>query len=191
MGGVSISGFETLNGFFNKTTNHNDTVTLGAGFNTAVIMQLLDGNDSYSGGSGNDYIEGGAGDDTLGGGAAGSDTLFGGSGNDSFVVDNATTTLNEAAGQGTDTVLASLNWLLADEFENLTLTGFGNINGYGNNAANVITGNNGSTGSRPAAATIRSTAAAAATSSTAWRGTTPSTARAATTRSRMAKAPTR
>ncbi len=36
-----------------------------------------------------------------------------------------------------------ITWGLADQFENLTLTGSGNINGYGNGAANVITGNGG------------------------------------------------
>jgi len=142
VGGVGISGFEAMALLFNQTTQFADTITLGAAFDRAMTINLLDGNDSYSGGLGGDYVNGGAGNDTLGGGG-GTNTLIGGVGNDSYVVENNTTTLSEAAGEGTDTVLASINWGLAENFENLTLTGFGNIDGYGNGAANVITGNNG------------------------------------------------
>jgi Ca2+-binding RTX toxin-like protein len=44
---------------------------------------------------------------------------------------------------GIDTVQANITWALADGFENLTLTGTGNINATGNNAANVLIGNSG------------------------------------------------
>jgi Ca2+-binding RTX toxin-like protein len=76
-------------------------------------------------------------------GKAGADTLRGGPGNDTYVVDNAADALFENAGEGTDTVQASIAWTLAANFENLTLTGTAAINGTGNGAANVLQGNGG------------------------------------------------
>jgi Ca2+-binding RTX toxin-like protein len=79
-------------------------------------------------------------------GAGGDDIMIGGFGNDTYVVDSVTDMVQELPGQGTDTVLASLNFSLATfgsfgSIENLTLNGKGNISGTGNALANVITGN--------------------------------------------------
>jgi len=98
------------------------------------------GRDLLSGGAGNDSLEGEAGNDTLNGGA-GRDTMKGGTGNDLFYVDNAGD--KALGGSGTDKVNASINYSLAGDVENLTLTGTANLRGTGNDLANTIIGNAG------------------------------------------------
>lgn len=75
-------------------------------------------------------------------GNSGANVLTGGAGNDTYVADGADTIV-ENAGEGTDTVQASVNWVLASNLENLTLTGTVAINGTGNILNNVLAGNSG------------------------------------------------
>ena len=93
-----------------------------------------------SGNSAANTLTGGAGNDTLNGGA-GIDTLLGGAGNDIYVVDSATDILTENLGEGTDTVQSSVTLTLANNLENLSLTGASLINGTGNALDNLLTGN--------------------------------------------------
>jgi trimeric autotransporter adhesin len=88
----------------------------------------------------NNEIEGSAAGNFLDGGA-GADTMSGGDGNDTYVIDNAGDSISENANAGSDTVLSSITHTLAAEFENLTLTGNDAIDGFGNNARNVLIGN--------------------------------------------------
>jgi VCBS repeat-containing protein len=99
-------------------------------------------NNVITGNSGANTLSGGAGNDILDGGA-GADLLQGGTGDDTFIVDNIGDRVVESAGEGIDTVQASVSYTLADNVENLTLTGLGNINGTGNALDNVIIGNGG------------------------------------------------
>ena len=73
-------------------------------------------------------------------GLAGIDTMSGGLGNDTYVVDNSDDVVVETANQGTDTVIASADYTLTANVENLTLTGSA-IVGIGNSGANIIIGN--------------------------------------------------
>ncbi|BAG02121.1 hypothetical protein MAE_22990 [Microcystis aeruginosa NIES-843] len=109
-------------------------------------------NNVLNGGLGNDTINGGLGNDTLDGGV-GVDSMDGGDGNDTYFVDNVGDIVKEvfddAPGGTADTVLASVSYSLAPGtfgnqgygIENLTLTGFGNINATGNSKNNILTGN--------------------------------------------------
>jgi Ca2+-binding RTX toxin-like protein len=69
--------------------------------------------------------------------------MTGTAGNDTFVVDNGADTITEGLGQGTDTALTSVSYVLPDNVENLTATGILNVSLAGNALANVITGNGG------------------------------------------------
>jgi len=108
----------------------------GSGADTIIgnsVDNILRGN------AGNDLLAGGAGNDLLDGGT-GDDEMLGGLGNDRFIVDSAGDKFVELAGEGTDTVVSSINYALTDNVENLTLTGAA-VSGTGNDLDNVITGN--------------------------------------------------
>jgi Ca2+-binding RTX toxin-like protein len=104
-----------------------DTLIGGAGHNT-----LLGGEDC-------DTLTGGALDDVLDGGT-GSDCLAGGLGDDAYHVDDEYDTVSEEVDAGTDTVYSSVSIYLAQNVENLVLTGAA-VSGEGNDLANTITGN--------------------------------------------------
>lgn len=74
-------------------------------------------------------------------GAAGADTMLGGGGDDNYVVDNTGDVVIENAGEGVDTVLASVSYTLSANVENLVLTGTASINGTGNASDNRLQGN--------------------------------------------------
>jgi serralysin len=80
------------------------------------------GNDSLTGGAGDDELHGGEGNDTMKGGV-GDDAMAGGLGNDNYYVDDIGDEVTENAGEGTDTVRASLaTYSLGSNFENLVGT---------------------------------------------------------------------
>ena len=126
-----------------------ENLTLTGGSGLSAVGNDLDnvitgntGNNNLNGGLGDDTINGGNGNDTLNGGL-GADSLVGGVGNDLYVLDDAGDTVTELAGQGTDSVQASVSHVLSDNVENLTLTGSANIDATGNDLNNNIVGNAG------------------------------------------------
>src|SRR6185503_17046630 len=98
------------------------------------------------GGADNDDLFGGAGNDLLDGGT-GADDLLGGAGNDVYVVDSNLDTVTENDKEGIDEIRAFVAIDLSDpafaNVENLTLLGSDDLDGAGNDAANVIAGNDG------------------------------------------------
>jgi Ca2+-binding RTX toxin-like protein len=108
--------------------NNNPNVLVGTALADSIFG--FGGNDSLYGFDGNDYLDGGTGNDYMAGGA----------GNDTYVVDNISDTVFEAAGAGIDKVNASVNYVLEDNVENLSLFG-GAIAGIGNGRGNTIIGN--------------------------------------------------
>ncbi len=101
-----------------------------------------DAGDHLHGGHGNDAITGGSGDDVIDGGA-GADRMAGGAGNDTYLVDNPGDVVIEHSGDGIDTVVTGFDHVLADNVENVTLTGTADISATGNGLDNVIVSNSG------------------------------------------------
>jgi len=97
------------------------------------------GDDTLYGEDGNDVLDGRAGDDTLDGGA-GDDIMTGGTGNDTFIVGNAGDVVIEFAGEGVDTVEASIDFALSANVEHLILTDSA-VFGTGNALDNTLEGN--------------------------------------------------
>lgn len=119
----------------NDTVKASTSYTLGAHVENLVLVG------SGLTGTGNtlaNAITGTTGNDTIDG-AGGADTLTGGLGNDSYSVENAGDAVVELAGEGTDTVTATVDYTLAANVEKLTLSGSAHA-GTGNALANTITG---------------------------------------------------
>ncbi|ACC83035.1 beta strand repeat-containing protein [Nostoc punctiforme] len=133
---LTLTGTDAINGTGNSLNN------ILTGNTGANILSGEGGNDTLLGGAGNDTLLGGAGNDTLDGGL-GADSLNGGVGNDIYTVDNIGDIIIEGLNAGTDLVNSSVSFVLADNVENLTLTGTGAIDGTGNILNNILIGNTG------------------------------------------------
>ena len=97
---------------------------------------------TITGNTAGNILSGGDGNDTLDGGT-GADTMIGGDGNDTFKVDNVSDVVTEASGEGTDTVISTVNYTLGANVDNLTLTGTTALIANGNADVNILTGNAG------------------------------------------------
>lgn len=149
-----LTGSARIDGYGNQldndiTGNAGDNRLKGEAGNDRLYG--LDGKDTLEGGAGNDSLYGGAGDDTLLGddgddwldAGSGADLLIGGAGNDTYVISQIEQRISEMAGGGVDTVRSSINYGLVGALENLVLTGTADLNGFGNELNNELTGNAG------------------------------------------------
>jgi Ca2+-binding RTX toxin-like protein/subtilisin family serine protease len=158
---TDTSGNDTINAAAVTTDLHID-LTPGAASTIAGRSVLItadtvienvyggDGNDTVLGNDADNHLVGGRGDDILWGGAGadildggfGADTMSGGLGDDAYYIDSLSDQVVENPGEGTDTVYASVNYVLPGNVENLVLSASaGAISGTGNDLDNVITGN--------------------------------------------------
>lgn len=109
------------------------------------VLHGNDGDNRIDGAAGDDRLFGGAGNDRLRGGA-GDDFMAGGAGDDRYLVDSRHDRIEEARGNGTDTVLARIDVALnvyGQGVENLRLLGSEDLAGTGNTLGNLILGNAG------------------------------------------------
>ncbi len=120
------------------TGNSGDN-SMSANQSLASTLNGLNGNDYLYGGAGIDSLNGGLGNDYLNGGA-GADSLVGATGNDYYVVDSGQDQVVETDGAGVDSVVASVDYTLSDNVENLFLTGNA-ILGHGNSSDNYLVAN--------------------------------------------------
>ncbi|MEO0030761.1 MAG: hypothetical protein RIS94_519 [Pseudomonadota bacterium] len=132
-------GFDTIYAGFSRALGDNVENMVLTGMDAIdAFGNLLD--NRIVGNAASNVLTGEGGADTLDGGA-GADTLIGGAADDTYVVDDAGDIVTEQAGEGTDTVRASISYALSAAVENLVLTGADAIDGTGNELANRITGN--------------------------------------------------
>ncbi|MEO8486359.1 MAG: calcium-binding protein [Betaproteobacteria bacterium] len=138
---LANEGVDTLEAAF--------TTTLGANLENLQLTTFAaaDGtgnalDNGLNGGAGVNVLTGLAGNDVLDGGP-GADRLVGGAGNDTYTIDQAGDVVVELAGEGLDTVRATLSFVLPADVENLVLLGGAAINATGNASANQLTGNSG------------------------------------------------
>lgn len=133
---VEITGTDNVNITGNADSN---MIQGNAGDN---IIHAGDGFDFILGGEGNDTLYGENDSDLLDGGA-GVDTLYGGTGDDYYIIDNELDVIVENVDEGIDEVTSTVTYTIAENVENIVLTGSDNIHATGNNIDNEITGNEG------------------------------------------------
>ncbi|MCK4501082.1 calcium-binding protein, partial [Candidatus Babeliales bacterium] len=124
----------------NDTVNSSATYTLSDNIEKLNLTgtENIDGtgnnlNNTITGNSGSNVIDGGA----------GADSMSGAGGDDTYIVDHSSDRVYENYNAGHDQVYSSVTHSLSSNVEDLTLTGTGNTNGYGNNLNNEIIGNTG------------------------------------------------
>lgn len=116
------------------------TISLTLGADLENLTLTGSGSINATGNALVNVLQGNSGANVLNGGGAG-DTMRGGSGNDTYIVESPGDVVSENAGQGTDTVQASISYVLGANVENLVLTGSNSVSGTGNGLANTLTGN--------------------------------------------------
>ncbi|GAB6142468.1 hypothetical protein JCM14076_31980 [Methylosoma difficile] len=124
-----------------------DTVSSTVDYMLAANIEnliLLNNATNAIGNTSNNVITGNARNNILNGGT-GQDTMIGLGGDDIYIADNINDKADETSvgSSGVDTVLATVNYTLGNNVENLKLVGVTNLNGTGNIGDNVIFANYG------------------------------------------------
>ncbi|KQV42695.1 hypothetical protein ASC86_18705 [Rhizobium sp. Root1212] len=144
--------FAIIDSSGNDTIGTEITRTLADFLDMENLRLLGDGNINGTGNALSNHVMGNGGNNTLDGGIDNiMDILDGGDGNDTYILRDGNDLVYDfggAAGDsnaGTDTITSTISRNLVDYklIENLKLLGTGNLNGTGNDLANVITGTSG------------------------------------------------
>jgi Ca2+-binding RTX toxin-like protein len=134
--GRVMVAWEDQSNFFNPDTSADATDVRAQIIDPRTAAVNLTGGNAVDDWVGTDFA------DTMDG-KGGNDRMAGGDGNDTYVVDSAGDIVIEIAGEGKDTIKSTVSKTLVATVENLTLLGTANLNGTGNEQANVIIGNAG------------------------------------------------
>ena len=118
------------------------SVSFTLGSNVEYLQLTGTASINATGNSASEWLGGNSGSNIIDG-AGGADTMSGGAGNDSYKVDSALDVVVESFNEGLDLVTSTVNHTLAPHVENLTLSGTNALNGFGNELANLLTGNSG------------------------------------------------
>jgi Ca2+-binding RTX toxin-like protein len=130
---VGHGGNDTING------EGGDDALHGSAGNDTLFGSAS--NDLMQGNAGTNLLDGGAGNDTLAG-REGIDDMAGGEGDDTYFVEQPGDLVHEAAGGGSDRVLARVDFTLptGEEIERLYAAGAAGLSLAGNELANAVRG---------------------------------------------------
>jgi Ca2+-binding RTX toxin-like protein len=139
----SIQGWSSINNIYNSNGElYKSSIVYDNNISKVIYWTSLNsviGNGIIQGSSIDQLLLGGYQSDSLIS-LDGSCFMSGGEGDDTYTIKKSDIIL-EFPDSGIDTVVASFNYILRPNFENLTLVGVAN-NGYGNSENNIIYGNN-------------------------------------------------
>lgn len=124
-----------------NTLNLNNSGVIIGRDGTAISGAFSDDTIINSGSISGDVLLDGGNDTFDGRGGTVDGWVYGGLGDDTYIIDDATITIIEEAGEGVDVVKSSVSYQLDPYIETLILIGTDNIRGVGNLDADTIVGN--------------------------------------------------
>ena len=137
---VTSTGDKVIEGVNGGTDTVRTTITYTLADNVENGVATGTANINLTGNALANTLTGNSGNNVLNGGA-GADTMAGLGGNDTYYVTSSGDSVTEGLNAGSDTVHASVSYVLGDNLENLILDGTSQLHGTGNALDNNITGN--------------------------------------------------